>query len=244
MRYRTPLHSLFRVSSFGDVLEHAFYRMTQPIFHRNAPSLFIRSFGRDLINTFDGYQGQGARGDTGNLGLGFVHFALVTACKPKQILCIGSKRGYIPAVLALACKENGVGHVDFVDAAYDKQDRKRFWGGAGTWGKVNPKDHFSFLDIQKHMTVHVMTSQDFFRRNKKRYQYIYIDGDHSYEGVKRDYNLSWQRLDKNGFMVFHDVVPKRMPGQPQYGVWRFWAEIRGNKITLSKTGTGLGILQK
>ena len=40
----------------------------------------------------------------------------------------------------------------------------------------------------------------------------YIDGDHSYHGVKRDINAYWSKLKSGGVMAFHDYK------NPAYGV--------------------------
>jgi hypothetical protein len=48
---------------------------------------------------------------------------------------------------------------------------------------------------------------------------IYIDGDHSYDGVKSDYDLALQLNPK--YILFHDIQD---PGCP--GVQQFWSEIR------------------
>jgi hypothetical protein len=244
MSQRTILHGLLKIPYIGNASEELFFRLAGWLFPRNKPTLFVRSIGRELIEKYDGHQGQGARGDTGHPGLGLVHYSLVTTVKPKKILCIGSKKGYIPAMLALACKENSFGHVDFVDAGYGLE-RVNHWGGIAWWKRVDPKKHFSSSGLGKYLTSYVMKSSEFTKKYPRRmYDYIYLDGDHSYEGVKRDYLLSWPRLRSGGLMLFHDIVPKRMPSQPPYGVWKFWRELQGGKISLSGVGTGLGILQK
>ena len=84
----------------------------------------------------------------------------------------------------------------------------------------------------------------------KYFDWIYIDGDHSYKGVKSDYEIFWPRLTRGGFMVFHDVLLKNHPEHKNFGVWRLWAELpEDNKITIPFTHSkilpsGLGVLQK
>jgi predicted O-methyltransferase YrrM len=53
---------------------------------------------------------------------------------------------------------------------------------------------------------------------------LFIDGDHSYEGVRRDYELYGPLVAPGGVVAFHDIVP----GEPSYvgGVPRFWSEIK------------------
>jgi len=77
-----------------------------------------------------------------------------------------------------------------------------------------------------------MTTKEFAQKHHQKYQYIYIDGDHSYKGVVTDYKLFWPRLTKGGFMAFHDVVVKNDSTLPPYGVWQFWKELEDkDKIT-------------
>ena len=54
--------------------------------------------------------------------------------------------------------------------------------------------------------------------------FILIDGDHSYEGAKRDFELYRTLLSDQGFLAFHDIVP----GLPEKvgGVPKLWAELK------------------
>ena len=51
----------------------------------------------------------------------------------------------------------------------------------------------------------------------------FIDGDHTYSGVKKDYDIYKKFVKPGGFMVFHDIVPH---GNKRVGVPQFWKEIR------------------
>jgi len=54
--------------------------------------------------------------------------------------------------------------------------------------------------------------------------YLFIDGDHRYEGVKCDFEMYGPMVRKGGIIAFHDIVD----GEPDAvgGVPRFWNEIR------------------
>lgn len=54
--------------------------------------------------------------------------------------------------------------------------------------------------------------------------YLFIDGDHSYDGAKRDFELYAPMVRKGGLIAFHDIVD----GDPEMvgGVPRFWSEIK------------------
>ena len=215
-------------------------------------SLIKRPISQQLIQNFDGDSGQNLDPNDEQyfLGFGLIHYALVRNLRPKRILCIGSCKGFIPAILALACKDNAYGQVDFVDAAYDQYDpadSERHWRGIGFWRDVDAKQHFQQLAAEKYIQTHVMTSQDYAKKfTKRHYQYIYIDGDHSYAGVKQDYQLFWPKLEKNGIMLFHDVMAHGQLDQGEFGVWQLWQELKNrHQIILPfPKESGLGIIQK
>ena len=160
--------------------------------------------------------------------------------------------GYIPFICALASKANQHGQVDFVDAGYsvnDSKDSKRHSFGQGHWKKVDPQKHFSYLGTQNQINTYVMTTKEFAKKYPKRkYDYIYIDGDHRYQGVSLDFRLFWNRLNKGGFMIFHDIAKNGLFGDVNFQVGKFWAEIKKNHrswIEFTENGAdGLGILQK
>jgi len=220
-------------------------RLSQKLFGNNRSIIFNRAITRKLIDYYNGDEGHQTDGSTGNLGYGFIHYSLILNLKPKKVLCIGSRKGFIPAICALACQENGLGHVDFIDAGYGLES-KNHWSGIAWWKRVDPQKHFSFLDVNKFLTTYVMATKEFAQKNKYHYQYIYIDGDHSYKGVKTDYQLFFSRLEKGGLMVFHDVTVKKTPELGTFGVWKLWQELKDNdKITFFEPkDSGLGILQK
>ncbi len=176
-----------------------------------------------------------------------MHYAIVRNTRPIHILCVGSRKGYVPAILALACKDNHSGHVDFVDAGYDEDEPKKFWGGTGFWKKNNPATHFSKIGVNNVITTYVMTTAQYAKQHPdKTYQYIYIDSDHSFKGVQRDYRLFWPRLEKNGLMAFHDIVARGSVGTAEYGVWKFWKKIK-QMHTIAfpfPQDSGLGLIQK
>lgn len=61
--------------------------------------------------------------------------------------------------------------------------------------------------------------------------FLFIDGDHSYEGVKRDFEL-WSPLVRSGGLIaFHDMRPDHPDGVPQ-----LWAELRERFETEERIG--------
>lgn len=54
--------------------------------------------------------------------------------------------------------------------------------------------------------------------------YLFIDGDHKYEGVRRDFEMYAPLVRKGGLIAFHDIVDG--PPENVGGVPCFWREIR------------------
>jgi len=55
--------------------------------------------------------------------------------------------------------------------------------------------------------------------------FLFCDGDHTYEGVKKDYEMYSPMVRKGGLMAFHDVCAHS--ADQNCGVDRLWTEIRG-----------------
>lgn len=53
---------------------------------------------------------------------------------------------------------------------------------------------------------------------------LFIDGDHSYEGVKKDFEMYSPLVRKGGLIAFHDILEHTRP--PYLGVSRLWAELK------------------
>lgn len=187
----------------------------------------------------------------GGLGYGWVHYSLIRLFKPKKVLCVGSKYGFIPAVCALACKDTKMGIVDFVDAGFDMNDYGKVagehWGGTGFWKKCNPKKYFGQFDLQNNIKLHVMLTKEFFKGNKRnKYGYIHIDGDHSYKGVRADFEMFWPMVEKGGFLAIHDIGSPDKDGNI-YGTRKFWKELKDKgkyKLIEINEDPGVGIIQK
>lgn len=57
-------------------------------------------------------------------------------------------------------------------------------------------------------------------------EFLFIDGDHRYEGVKRDFELYEPLVAAGGLIAFHDILPHKY--HPECGVDRFWEEVKND----------------
>ncbi|MEP7145692.1 MAG: class I SAM-dependent methyltransferase [bacterium] len=57
---------------------------------------------------------------------------------------------------------------------------------------------------------------------KDKIDFLFIDGDHTYEGVKKDFEIYMQFMSHDGLVGFHDITTLR----EECGVHQFWKEIK------------------
>lgn len=83
--------------------------------------------------------------------------------------------------------------------------------------------------------------------NGKKVDFLFIDGDHTYEGVRMDFEMYGPLVKEGGIIVFHDIVigPKENVG----GVPKFWSEVKDNYTNKeivkdrAQGGYGIGVLK-
>jgi hypothetical protein len=70
---------------------------------------------------------------------------------------------------------------------------------------------------------------------------LHIDGYHTYEAVKHDFETWKEAVSDRGVVIFHDV--NVLNEEDNFGVWRFWKEICNDYPNFTfPVGPGLGVL--
>lgn len=68
-----------------------------------------------------------------------------------------------------------------------------------------------------------------------KFEFIFIDGGHSYSTVKKDFELSEKLLDENGIIVLDDYTNRKAEYRAGYGVRSFVKEIDRKKFKIKIT---------
>lgn len=77
--------------------------------------------------------------------------------------------------------------------------------------------------------------------------FLLIDGDHTYKGVKQDFEMYSRLVSEDGIIAFHDIVPNKT--SPDLEVHRFWNEIKERYETEEfiadpdQTYAGIGVVR-
>jgi cephalosporin hydroxylase len=82
--------------------------------------------------------------------------------------------------------------------------------------------------------------------NGKELDFLFIDGDHTYEGVKKDFEMYSPLVKKGGIIAFHDIV-NNDPARLDIEVPLFWLQIKdrflSKEIIRENINYGIGILK-
>lgn len=149
---------------------------------------------------------------TKHMGDGIIVYSLIQHMRYKSCVCIGSGGGYIPRIMTQA-------RIDLYKQDIFEGDNDYNWGNIGTTYIVDPCNGIggqstidnmeSFYQKTFHPRFIKETSErayyDFFIREDIKIDLLFIDGDHSYEGVKKDFELYSKLLNPNGLILIHDT---------------------------------------
>ena len=92
------------------------------------------------------------------------------------------------------------------------------------WTNKFSKDkHLEFIKnkFQKNDSIKILQGMSYnmlTKLNNETIDYIYIDADHTYNGVKRDLELSLKKIKKGGIIQFNDYTNYSIVEKTPYGV--------------------------
>jgi predicted O-methyltransferase YrrM len=149
----------------------------------------------------------------------------VERLRPRRVLEIGTARG---GTLLLLCRFAAPdATIVSVDLPYGRNG-----GGYPRWKEnhyrsfAGPAQSLHLLRADSHATgtverVRRIAGEDGF-------DFILIDADHSYEGVRRDYLNYRPLLAHGGLMALHDILPNE--SDPSIDVNRYWRELEDDPL--------------
>ena len=147
-----------------------------------------------------------------HLGDGIIVYSLIQHMRAKNCLCIGSGGGFIPRIITQA-------RLDLHKQGIFEGNDNLSWGDIGVTylvdacngvgGPNDLEDENSYYRYTFHPRLIKSTSEEayynFFVIQDIKLDLIFIDGDHSYEGIKKDFELYSQLLTDKGIIIIHDT---------------------------------------
>lgn len=163
---------------------------------------------------------------------------LVAQIKPKHILEIGTWRGYSMEVWhkafspeKLATIEKDRDSISFLMERVSK----------GEFENLNPIP--TLIGVSSHDESTLWNVKQIFRDG---IDFLFIDGDHSYEGVKQDWEMYGPLVREGGIIAFHDAL---YHADKTEEVDLLWKELKYNHLNHKEikscvNSTGIGVIIK
>ena len=148
---------------------------------------------------------------------------LIAKYQPQVVLEIGTARGGTLFLLTKFSSPNA--HLISLDLPGGQ-----YGGGYNKWTGYFFKSFA--LDTQKISLIRADSHKDSTLKKLKKIlkgkpiDVLFIDGDHSYEGVKKDFEMYSPLVKAGGIIAFHDIVIH--PPETECDVNKFWNEIKHN----------------
>jgi predicted O-methyltransferase YrrM len=145
---------------------------------------------------------------------------LINQRKPRVIVEIGTEKGGTLAIwCAVADPKATIVSIDLPGGA--------FGGGYPGW-RTRLYRRFA----QPSQTLHLLRKDSHQPATRELLNtllpaggidYLFIDGDHTYEGAKQDFEMYSPLVRRGGLVVFHDICTKT---EASCQVYKFWQEVR------------------
>ena len=174
----------------------------------------------------------------------------VKAIKPQVIVEIGTRKG---GTLFTWCRYTQATEIISIDLP----------GGIHGGGYPEGKQAFYkyFLSDQPNRNLHLLQKDSHQETtlnevknilNNRLIDFLFIDGDHTYAGVKMDFEMYSPLVRKGGIIAFHDIIPNTTSHEDAatIEVPRFWNELKDKYpskefIESAQQGNmGIGIIYK
>lgn len=149
---------------------------------------------------------------------------LVAEIEPKNILEIGAWKGYSAEVWIKAFNP-----ISLVTLEKDKREIQAYHNPAyNFWYEADSHNKALQRDVENYLPT---------------VDFLFIDGDHSLEGVKQDFEMYSPFVRKGGIIAFHDALYHH-DGTEEVDI--FWNEIKTKypyvEIKVGERSTGIGVI--
>ena len=147
-----------------------------------------------------------------HLGDGLLIYSIIQFMRAKICVCLGSGGGFIPRIMTQA-------RLDLYDSKILEGKKEYNWGDIGATylvdasngigGEVDYLKEDSFFRSNFSPRFINDTTENayfnFFVKEDIKIDFLHIDADHSYEGVKKDFEMYTNLLSKKGIVSIHDT---------------------------------------
>lgn len=155
---------------------------------------------------------------------------MVAALSPKNILEIGTQYGGTFCVWCqLASPEGKKISIDLYDGIHGGITKDVCEQRNIALSRAFNNVHFLMFDSHKEDTVERVKRI----LGDETVDFLFIDGDHTYEGVSQDFTMYKQFVRPGGLIAFHDINESTLTLSTNCMVSKFWSELKGEKTVIN-----------
>jgi len=172
--------------------------------------------------------------------IGHIPFAdyLISEIKPKIIVELGTHTGNSYFAFCQSVKEHSLETKCFAVDTWEGDTHSGCYDDS-VFQKVLKHNSAHYLSFSKLLKMYFDDAINLFEDDS--IDLLHIDGLHTYEAVKHDFESWLPKVAKGGLVIFHDISIK----DRDFGVWKYWNDLK-NKYPINyefNHSNGLGIIQ-
>ncbi len=166
----------------------------------------------------------------------FFAYDLVASLKPKILVELGTHQGESFFSFCQSIAENQISCTAYAIDTWEGDKHSGFYGEDIYQAVLRHRDQYyqQFAYLLRGQFDHFLK-----QFSDETIDLLHIDGLHTYEAVKHDFETWLPKMSKQGVILFHDIVVRH----DDFGVWKLWEELSKKYPTFSfLQGWGLGVL--
>jgi hypothetical protein len=171
-------------------------------------------FIRSMLTVDDPWCASHGSGDgSDDLGAGMLYYGLAYSLRARTCVCLGSGGGFVPRLMRQAQRDLDLAdsRTILVDGApYVRKEREEIWGSP-CWLDEASTFRTNYPDVEIVLELTDRAFAKIFLPQRICIDYLHIDADHHYDGVKQDWDLFHPLVSSTGVITLHDTVNYREP---------------------------------
>ncbi|MCZ7402835.1 MAG: glycosyltransferase [Candidatus Methanoperedens sp.] len=163
-------------------------------------------------------------------------FTIVQMQKPKIFVELGTLRGDSYCAFCQAVDVLGLDTACYAIDTWEGDEHAGFYGSE-VLDELKTYNDSLYRGFSQLIQSRFEEALDYFSDGS--IDLIHIDGYHTYDAVKNDFETWLPKMSLHGVVLFHDINVH----EKKFGVWKFWEEVKEHYPSFEfKHGHGLGVL--
>lgn len=165
-------------------------------------------------------------------------YDLVAEHRPETLVELGTQTGVSYFCFCQSARENQVAMRAYAVDTWEGDAHTKAYDDE-IWQAVKAHNDEHYADVST--LLRMRFEEAVLKFDEGSIDLLHIDGYHTYEAVRGDFELWYPKVKPGGIVLFHDIAARLQ----DFGAWRFWNELMTEHETFwFKHGFGLGVLRK